>query len=645
MKKNRNISSTLSIYLLGSEMLLAVIIIIVSYWFTRNMVIESLFDKLRFHTQEAINPIQSSMNETEWLIDNITTEFDFERPAKYAPFIFKTKPGVVALRFVVFNPKDTNQIQSDYFLYRNGDSIKTDKTAFYHEFPSAGILINPPSHRVSPEWSSPFYSNTNKAGYRQILIYSNPVSFNSQNQKFHGIIYCAISLDREISALDSLDVHKNGFPFLITEKGELIYPQDPNFSQKKYGYLGKYFQNLSINQIIKEGKKGFAFIQPDGSKMKKSVVLYWPVRNINWLMVTVLPRSEYMSVVNRMLHIEISIILLIVGFSTATAIYLSKKLVSPITTLADASLKMIEEEGIKSSNLLNEVDILSQSIEMMKRKLRNYEKEKLKIEMDNEEMEKELKLAKEIEMGIVPTKFPLFPGRTDFDCYGKLLPAKIVGGDLFDFFLLDENHLFLSICDTLGKGIPAAMFAVATRTLIRSIANPITRLGKMMELLNDELSLGHDSDMYVTVMMGRLDLNTGEFAYCNAGHPKPFILRNNNRIEEFDTTHGFPIGVRKNQKYVETIVKLNPGETIIAYTDGITEEVDKTGVFYGKERLYSVIQLNNSASPEKFVKEVLKNLEKFRGKKEIYDDTTIVALRYNGKENPVKENQNPKESL
>jgi sigma-B regulation protein RsbU (phosphoserine phosphatase) len=151
-----------------------------------------------------------------------------------------------------------------------------------------------------------------------------------------------------------------------------------------------------------------------------------------------------------------------------------------------------------------------------------------------------------------------------------------------------------------------------------------------MELLNDELSLGHESDMYVTVMMGRLDLISGEFAYCNAGHPRPFILRNNNQIEEFNTTHGFPIGVRKNQKYVETIVKLNPGETIIAYTDGITEEVDKTGAFFGKERLYTVIQSNNSATPEKFVKEVLKNLEKFRGKKEIYDDTTILALKYLG---------------
>ncbi len=631
MKKSRNISSTLSIYLLGSEMLLAVIITIAGYWFTKNMVLDSLSYKLKYHTEVAISPIQNSMKETEWLIKTLTTEFETGSPSKYAPFIFKAKPGVVAIRFIGFDPKDSTRIQSDYFLYREGNTIKSDKPTFFHEFPSAENWMNQPSLRVSPEWSSPFYSKNKKSGFKQVLIYSSPVFFNSLNQKAKGIIYCALSLDREIGALRELDVLKNGFPVLISDKGEIIYPQDANSMHWKADSLPQFLSNLNIKQIIREGKEGVVYIHPNASIRKKSVALYWPLSKINWLMVSVLPVSEYMSAINKMLFMEILIVLFIVSLSAALSIYLSRRLVSPITTLADDSLKMIEEEGIYSHPLSNEIDILSQSIDIMKRKLRNYEKERLKTEMDNEEMDKELNLAKEIEMGIVPTKFPLFPGRTDFDCYGKLLPAKIVGGDLFDFFLLDENHLFLSICDTLGKGIPAAMFAVATRTLIRSIANPITRLGKMMELLNDELSLGHDSDMYVTVMMGRLDLTNGEFAYCNAGHPRPFIIRNNNQIEEFDITHGFPIGVRKNQKYVETIVTLNPGETIIAYTDGITEEMDKTGTFFGKERLYSVIQSHNLASPEKFIKEVLKSLDKFRGKKEIYDDTTIIAVKYIGK--------------
>jgi len=352
---------------------------------------------------------------------------------------------------------------------------------------------------------------------------------------------------------------------------------------------------------------------------------------MKWLVISVLPESEYLAGLNRIVLIAILIILFIVFLSAAWAVYFSIQLVSPITVLANASRKIIEEEGVQGTDWINEVEALSKSIEIMKHKLKSYESDRIKTETSNEEMDKELKLARDIEMGIVPTKFPLFPGRTDFDCYGRLIPAKIVGGDLFDFFLLDDNNLFVSICDTLGKGIPAAMFAVATRTLIRSIANPITRIGKMMELLNDELSIGQESDMFVTVMMGRLNLTNGEFAYCNAGHPKPMILRNDHQIEELEATHGFPIGVRKKQKFVESVVDIAPGESMIAYTDGITEEVDKSGSFFGKERLISIVQSQNSSDPEKIVKEVLKALDRFRGKAEIYDDTTILALKYYGK--------------
>lgn len=380
-------------------MLLAVIVIIVGYGFTKNLIIDSLFHKLRYHTEEAISPIQNSMNETEWMINNITSEFDFGNPSKYAPFIFKAKPGVVALRFIVFNPKDTDKIQSDYFLYREGNSIKTDKNSFYRDFPSAQNWMNDTSRRNTREWSSPFYSNNNNEGYKQILIYSSPFFFNSQKQKIYGIICCAITLDREIGGLKQIDAFKKAFPVLISRKGEIIFPQNLNFKQEKYTDLEEYLNNLNIGQIIKDNKEGFTFIHPDASKAK-SIVLYWPLSKINSLMVVALPKSEYMAAVNKLLYIEISIILIILGISAFIAIYFSRRLVSPITVLADASRKMIEEEGIKSPYPSNEVEILSQSIELMKRKLRNYEKERLKTEMDNEEMDKELKLAREIEMGI-----------------------------------------------------------------------------------------------------------------------------------------------------------------------------------------------------------------------------------------------------
>ena len=635
--KNKNLSFNLSVYLIGSEILLAAIIIVVGYWFARNLILESLFHKLQYHTQEVIGPLNNSLNESKWLIDNFDREFDavkvLENPEKYSKLIFRIKPSIVGLRFVTFDEKDSTKFKSDHLFYRKDDLINSDNEGFYKEYDKVAEWMNRMSRTTKPEWSSPLYSVKSANGeFNQIFVYVKPIQGTYGGTITRAVIFCAISLENRLKTFRELNLYQSGTLLLISDKGQVIYPPENMESGVGPDILSQFSKKgIDLNKVFSKSEEGTAIVYPDFLKNKRSIALYWPVNSVNWVAIAVLPQSEYLFGLNRILFFSILLILFIGSLSAAIAVYFSMKLVTPITALANASRKIIEEEGVQGTDWINEVEALSKSIEIMKRKLKNYETDRLKAEMNNEEMDRELKLARDIEMGIVPTKFPLFPGRSDFDCYGKLIPAKIVGGDLFDFFLLDDNNLFISICDTLGKGIPAAMFAVATRTLIRSIANPITRIGKMMELLNDELSIGQESDMFVTVMMGRLNLTNGELAYCNAGHPRPFILRNDHQIEELESTHGFPIGVRRKQKFVESVIVISPGESMIAYTDGITEEVDRFGNFFGKERLLSIVQSQNSATPEKIVKEVLKALDKFRGKAEIYDDTTMLAVKYIGK--------------
>ena len=191
--------------------------------------------------------------------------------------------------------------------------------------------------------------------------------------------------------------------------------------------------------------------------------------------------------------------------------------------------------------------------------------------------------------------------------------------------------MFLSICDTLGKGIPAAMFSVMARTYIRTIANPITRLGKMMELLNDGLCLGREADMFATVLLGKLNLATGEFIYCNAGHPHPIILRNDNRAEVLSQSHGIPVGVRVNLKFSENSTVLARGESLIIYTDGFTEEYDDQGEFFGTERLIAGVKSFRELAAQDIVDKSFELLDNFRGRAEVHDDTTLVAIKYIGK--------------
>ena len=234
-------------------------------------------------------------------------------------------------------------------------------------------------------------------------------------------------------------------------------------------------------------------------------------------------------------------------------------------------------------------------------------------------------------MEFVPTNFPLFEGRSDFDYFGRLIPAKKVGGDLIDIFLLNDKQLFLSISDTLGKGIPASIYAARTKFFIRNIANPVTRLGEIMESLNDSLCLESTSDMFATVFMGKLDLDTGKLIYCNSGHPQPLILRNNNREEVLIQSHGIPVGLKLNLKFAESSTILAPGESLIIYTDGVTEQCDEKGEYFATERLIGIVSQFRDLSAQDIVNKTLDVLKRFRGITEVHDDIALAALKFFGK--------------
>ena len=277
---------------------------------------------------------------------------------------------------------------------------------------------------------------------------------------------------------------------------------------------------------------------------------------------------------------------------------------------------------------MKDIEALTFNLEKIKDRLALYRKIAVQNSLDWKEMDKELNLARDIEMKMVPTIFPLVAGRTDFDCFGRLIPARIVGGDLFDLFLLDDHQLFLSITDTVGKGIPAAMYSVMTRTFIRSIANPITRLGKMMESLNDVLTIVHDTDMFATVFLAKLDLKTGELTYCNAGHPYPFILRQDNREEVLTSSQGIPVGVKQNLTYSENLMQLAPGESFIAFTDGITEQSNGEGAFWGIDGLLAVLKPFRDQSAKILVNKTLEAFGAFRGNVDVHDDIALVVVKY-----------------
>lgn len=249
--------------------------------------------------------------------------------------------------------------------------------------------------------------------------------------------------------------------------------------------------------------------------------------------------------------------------------------------------------------------------------------------------ENELQMATVIQENMLPHIFPAFPHRSDFDLYASMTPARDVGGDLYDFYLADDDHLVITIADVSGKGVPAALFMMVTKTLLKNRGlTDYDDCSKMLERVNDMLCEGNELDMFVTAWVGVLTLSTGELHYANAGHEYPAIKRNDRGFELIKDRHLPPLGAMEGLTYKQQKMTLKPGEILYLYTDGVTEAVNDKKEFFGEERMIQALNLPFERTMEKLDANVREKITEFTGGAEQFDDITMLCLRYNG---PQKE--------
>jgi sigma-B regulation protein RsbU (phosphoserine phosphatase) len=243
---------------------------------------------------------------------------------------------------------------------------------------------------------------------------------------------------------------------------------------------------------------------------------------------------------------------------------------------------------------------------------------------------KELEHAALIQRSMLPSQFPPFPHRKDFALHAVMAPAREVGGDLFDFFLLDEEHLAFAIGDVSGKGAPAALFMAMTRTLLRVTAQLGEPPGKCFAYMNATLSEQNVSSMYVTLFYGVLNTRTGELQFGNAGHNPPYIISENGALRPLPQKSGPMLGVWEGFDYQTLTDRVVSGEGILLYTDGVTEAVDRNGEFFSEQRLEQFLAANASETPERLVLSLHAAVHDFAKGTPQADDVTVLALRYTG---------------
>ena len=255
---------------------------------------------------------------------------------------------------------------------------------------------------------------------------------------------------------------------------------------------------------------------------------------------------------------------------------------------------------------------------------------------ETERISAELNVANHIQTSMLPNLFPAFPEREEFDIYAGMTPAKEVGGDFYDFFMVDDRHLAVVIADVSGKGVPAALFMVIGKTLIKDHTQPGRDLGEIFTEVNELLCESNSEGLFITAFEGVLDLDTGDFVYVNAGHDAPFICRRNGSYEPLAVKAGFVLAGMENTKFSEGRITFAEGDKLFHYTDGVTEATNADNELYGKERLLLVLNKNKGQTPKETLASVKADIDTFVGEAPQFDDVTMLCVEYRRHRNSDK---------
>ena len=399
---------------------------------------------------------------------------------------------------------------------------------------------------------------------------------------------------------------------------------------------------LHPDRLISESNSGNIFHDEDGRPV---CAFSMTMTSPDWTVVREVSMENDEKVIRRVR----STICLIGGavLLIALAIYRLwlKKFMLQFNTLLSGIIRMGKGElqpAGSASYTIGEFEIMQQEIDRTSLALnrqmdtiRRMEREQMEQEnmiREQERIVKELSTARQIQNSVLPHIFPPFPERKEIDLFASMDPARDVGGDFYDFFFIDEDHLCLVIADVSGKGIPAALFMMFSKRIIEDFAKIEHSVSEILRKTNEVLCDSNQAEMFVTVWLGILEISTGRMAAANAGHEYPAICKKDGSFELYKDKHGFVIGGMPGVRYKEYALQMEPGDKIFVYTDGVPEATAGSGEMFGAERMTAALNTCADGRPEEILRRVRSAVDDFVGDAEQFDDLTMMCLEYKGTE-------------
>ena len=345
-------------------------------------------------------------------------------------------------------------------------------------------------------------------------------------------------------------------------------------------------------------------------------------------------RSVYQDRIRQRSRSSLILMALLTISALTGAILVGRKIVKPLNIITGKIATLDEQDPVfkmeDSYRTGDEIEILAESFANLSRKTVEYVDEVKRVTAEKERIGTELQMARQIQEGMLPNIFPPFPDRLEFDLFASMDPAKEVGGDFYDFFLTDDDHLVLVMADVSGKSVPGALFMMASKIILHMYASQSGSPAEILSNMNQAICANNAMEMFVTVWLGILEISTGKLVAANAGHEYPVIKRADGMFELFKDRHGFVIGGMEGAKYKEYALQFLPGDKLFLYTDGVPEAMDEAKEMFGIERMLKELNRHRNDIPADILVSMHEAVDAFADGAEQFDDLTMLCLEYRG---------------
>ena len=587
-------------------------------------------DNTVLRVNSILQRVETATDNTDWLVlrhlDTPDSIFVYSRR------ILMNNPDLngCSIAFEPYYFRDRGRYFSAYSYYENDEIITVQEGGplyeyFYMDWYQTAKLLD------RPVWTEPFFDINPEVHSSTDVIASYCKPLRDRDGAYIGTIATDISLGWMSETISAVKPYPNSYSIMIGEGGTYFVHPD----KSKLLYQTIFTETLlqpnpalsALGHAMLRGEEGMRELQIEGVN---SYVFYKPLGETGWSVAIVCPQSDVFGGYNRLQRI----VFIIVAIGLLLMLLVFSRIVSrelkPLRSLADQTDTIAKgsfDQKLPVENRSDEIGRLSHSFVGMQQSLIRYIEELKETTATNAAIEGELKVASTIQASMLPRIFPPFPERKDIDLYASTIPAKEVGGDLFDFFLRDEK-LFFCVGDVSGKGVPAAMLMAVTHSLFRSASAHESDPSHIVRNINETVCLDNESMMFVTLFLGVLDLPSGRLRYCNAGHDSPYIL--GTQLTQLDCLPNLPLGIMDDMKYVTQECTLEAGSTLFLYTDGLTEAMNAAYEQFGEGRIVPLLEtcIQQQLPPRQILDTVGEGVHAFVQEADQSDDLTMLALRY-----------------